>query len=83
MSTCECTRTFSRMSSWMASRVNIEHKGLIVHKAMHNDLTQIVNDHTSKVNATYHDDCFQKLFWMQQQRHQPLQMLDQCCGTHS
>ena len=40
----------------------------IVDEGIHNDLTEIVNEHSSKVNATFPDDCFQKLFWMQQQK---------------
>lgn len=55
-----------RLSAKIAE--NIEQKGLMVDESMHNDLTQIVNDQTSKVNATYPDDCFQKLFWMQQKK---------------
>ena len=31
---------------------NTEHKGVIVDEGIHNDLTEIVNEHTSKVNAT-------------------------------
>ena len=59
-------RKADRLSAKIAE--NIEHKGVIVDEAMHHDPTQIVNDHTSKVNATYPNDCFQKLFWMQQQK---------------
>lgn len=47
---------------------NIKHKGVIVDKGIHNDLTEIVNEHTSKMNALFPDNCFQKLFWMQQQK---------------
>ena len=41
---------------------------MIVDKGIHNDLTEIVNEHTSKMNALFPDNCFQKLFWMQQQK---------------
>ena len=63
-------RQTKRKADHLSAKIaeNIEHKGVIVDEAMHHDLTQIVNDHTSKVNATYPNDCFQKLFWMQQQK---------------
>jgi len=46
---------------------NIEHKGVIVEEGIRNDLTEVVNEHTSKVNAMF-PVSFQNLFWMQQQK---------------
>lgn len=59
-------RQVDRLSSKIAE--NIEHNGVIVEEGIHKDLTEIVNEHNSKVQATFPDNCFQKLFWMQQQK---------------
>ena len=56
-------RQVDRLSAKIAE--NIEHNGVIVEEGIHNDLTEIVNEHNSKVQAMFPDNSFQKLFWMQ------------------